>query len=159
MREVREVKCETFTGIMLTMLFVGMLTLVFSVQQAEVAEPPAAEWSRTYGGTSFDGALSFVQTSDGGYALAGYTFSFGAGDSDAWLVKVDSNGNMQWNKTYGGTERDIGMNTVETSDGGSELVTMMLGWLRLEPNARTCLFLTKHKAMLRGVGLHQPRWY
>ena len=122
MREVREVKCETFTGIMLTMLFVGMLTLVFSVQQAEVAEPPAAEWSRTYGGTSFDGALSFVQTSDGGYALAGYTFSFGAGDSDAWLVKVDSNGNMQWNKTYGGTERDIGMNTVETSDGGYALV-------------------------------------
>jgi len=49
-------------------------------------------WSQTYGGTSSDAAEALVQTSDGGYALAGYTTSFGAGGYDFWLVKTDANG-------------------------------------------------------------------
>jgi len=49
-------------------------------------------WSRTYGGTSSDYAEAMVQTSDGGYALAGYTRSFGAGSYDFWLVKTDEHG-------------------------------------------------------------------
>ncbi|KPV62804.1 MAG: hypothetical protein AOA66_1203 [Candidatus Bathyarchaeota archaeon BA2] len=46
-------------------------------------------WSRTYGGARGDYAWSVVQTGDGGYALAGHTYSFGAGDCDFWLVKTD----------------------------------------------------------------------
>ena len=42
------------------------------------------------------------KTSDGGFVLAGYTNSFGAGNYDFWLVKVNATGDMQWNKTYGG---------------------------------------------------------
>ncbi|MCK4434863.1 hypothetical protein KAU92_05180, partial [Candidatus Bathyarchaeota archaeon] len=53
-------------------------------------------WNQTYGGTGEDVARSMVQTADGGYALAGYTLSFGAGGYDFWLVKIDSAGNMQW---------------------------------------------------------------
>jgi hypothetical protein len=49
-------------------------------------------WSQTYGGTSGDYGFSVVQTSDGGYAIAGYTFSYGAGDGDVWLVKTDESG-------------------------------------------------------------------
>jgi len=49
-------------------------------------------WSQTYGGTSSDSADAMVQTSDGGYALACYTTSFGAGLEDFWLVKTDANG-------------------------------------------------------------------
>ena len=76
------------------------------------------EWNRTYGGTENDYGESLVLTSDGGYAIAGYTMSFGAGDEDFWLVKTDALGNMEWNKTYGGTEYDFAHALVATSDGG-----------------------------------------
>jgi hypothetical protein len=49
-------------------------------------------WNKTYGGTGWDSASALVQTADGGYALAGYTTSFGAGYSDFWLVKTDAYG-------------------------------------------------------------------
>jgi hypothetical protein len=49
-----------------------------------------------------DAGLSLIQTSDGGYAIAGYTSSFGAGEADVYVVKLDANGNLQWTKTIGG---------------------------------------------------------
>ena len=76
------------------------------------------QWNKTYGGTGTDTGISVFQTSDGGYALAGYTNSFGAGGKDVWLVKTDAAGNMQWNKTYGGTGADYGITVIQTSDGG-----------------------------------------
>jgi len=63
------------------------------------------ESNRAYGGADDDVAYSVVETGDGGYALAGYTLSFGAGGYDFWLVKTDSAGNIVWNQTYGGTVR------------------------------------------------------
>jgi hypothetical protein len=75
-------------------------------------------WNKTYGGISDDIAYSVIQTSDGGYALAGYTQSFGAGDSDVWLVKTDSTGTMLWNKTYGRGSADVGRALTQTSDEG-----------------------------------------
>ena len=78
-------------------------------------------WNKTYGGTGDDVADALVQTSDGGYALAGYTKSFGAGSHDFWLVKTDSAGNAQWNKTYGGTSMDYATALVKTVDGGYAL--------------------------------------
>jgi hypothetical protein len=80
------------------------------------------EWNRTYGGTEDDAAWSLVTTSDGGYALAGVTDSFGAGYYDFWLVKTDALGNMQWNRTYGGASFDVPYSLIETSDGGYALV-------------------------------------
>jgi hypothetical protein len=74
-----------------------------------------------YGGTNPDWTYALVQTSDGGYALAGETWSFGAGDSDFWLVKTDASGNIQWNQTYGGTNPDVAYALVQTSDGGYAL--------------------------------------
>jgi len=50
------------------------------------------EWNQTYGGTGLENAYSVIQTSDGGYALAGFTTSFGAGGNDFWLVKTDAAG-------------------------------------------------------------------
>ena len=80
------------------------------------------EWNMTYGGTGYDYAYALVQTSDGGYALAGFTGSFGGGNYDAWLVKTDANGNQQWNLTYGGTGWEEAHDMVQTSDGGYALV-------------------------------------
>jgi hypothetical protein len=79
------------------------------------------EWSKTYGGTGSDQGYVVIQTSDGGYAIIGITSSFGAGGQDAWLVKTDSVGNMQWNMTYGGTGTETGNTMVQTSDGGYAL--------------------------------------
>ncbi len=79
-------------------------------------------WNKTYGGTSTDFGESVVQTSDGGYALAGSTNSYGAGSSDFWLIKTDSVGTMQWNKTYGGTGSDYASSVVQTSDGGYAMI-------------------------------------
>ncbi|MCW4017496.1 MAG: hypothetical protein NWF00_02245 [Candidatus Bathyarchaeota archaeon] len=72
----------------------------------------------TYGGTKDDGALALIRTSDGGYALAGYTRSYGAGSDDFWLVKLDGALNMEWNKTFGGAGSDIATCLVETVQGG-----------------------------------------
>ena len=79
-------------------------------------------WNQTYGGTENDNPLSMIQTNDGGFALAGYTESFGAGSSDFWLVKTDSLGNMEWNKTYGGSGSDEAISFLQTNDGGYILV-------------------------------------
>ena len=76
------------------------------------------QWSQTYGGRAQDGAYSVIQTSDGGYALAGFTDSFGAGSYDFWLIKTNSSGGMQWNQTYGGTGDDESSCVIQTSDGG-----------------------------------------
>jgi hypothetical protein len=76
------------------------------------------QWDKTFGGTDFDMSWSVQQTSDGGYILAGYTCSYGAGSSDFWLVKIDSDGNEQWNKTFGGTDMDVAWPVKQTSDGG-----------------------------------------
>ncbi|MFX0205001.1 MAG: hypothetical protein ACFFDT_03380 [Candidatus Hodarchaeota archaeon] len=80
-----------------------------------------AQWNRTYGGVGEDGAFSLLQTTDGGYALAGSTSSAGAGGMDMWLVKTDINGVAQWNKTYGGVGRDMAWVLLQTVDGGFAL--------------------------------------
>jgi hypothetical protein len=76
------------------------------------------QWAKTYGGAYDDGASSVQQTSDGGYIVAGWTYSFGAGYQDAFLIKTDANGNVQWAKTYGGTGYDWASSVRQTSDGG-----------------------------------------
>jgi len=75
-------------------------------------------WTRTYGGSNSDVGFSVVQTSDGGYIVAGATESFGAGGSDVYLVKTDSDGDTTWTRTYGGGSYDRGYSVAQTSDGG-----------------------------------------
>ncbi|MFQ5869426.1 MAG: T9SS type A sorting domain-containing protein [Candidatus Zixiibacteriota bacterium] len=75
-------------------------------------------WTRTYGGSDHDWARSVQQTSDGGYIIAGYTGSFGAGGNDFYLVKTDSSGDTLWTRTYGGSDHDQGLSVQQTSDGG-----------------------------------------
>jgi uncharacterized delta-60 repeat protein len=75
-------------------------------------------WIKTIGGQSGDVAYSIIQSSDGGYVVAGYTYSFGAGGSDVYVVKLDSAGNVVWNKTIGGIGDDIAYSVIQSSDGG-----------------------------------------
>jgi hypothetical protein len=81
------------------------------------------EWNKTYGGSRDDSAKSMVQTSEGGYAIAGDTESYGVSFTDFLLVKTDSLGNMEWNKTYDAIKgRDYAHSVVQTSDGGYALM-------------------------------------
>lgn len=81
-------------------------------------------WSRTFGGTDDDRCYSVEQTSDGGYILGGFTRSFGAGDSDFWLVRTNANGDSVWSRTFGGNSSDECHCLRQTSDGKYALA----GW-------------------------------
>jgi hypothetical protein len=74
-------------------------------------------WSKTFGGTGRDYGNSVIQTSDGGFVIAGYTLSFGAGGDDAWIIRTDEYGNEYWKRTYGGSASDIAYSVKETYDG------------------------------------------
>jgi len=75
-------------------------------------------WSKTYGGAVDDVGLSIQQTSDGNYIIAGSTTSFGAGTCAIYLIKIDVNGNILWEKTYGGVNSQTGCCVQQTIDGG-----------------------------------------
>ena len=75
-------------------------------------------WDRTFGGSEWDGATSIVSLSDGGFAIAGYTKSKGAGSGDMWLLRLDGSGNIVWDRTFGGSEWDYASSIVSLSDGG-----------------------------------------
>jgi hypothetical protein len=75
-------------------------------------------WTRTYGGTTMDVGQSVAQTADGGYIVAGATFSYGAGMVDVYLIKTDSVGDTAWTRTYGDSDFDGGESVAQTSDGG-----------------------------------------
>jgi len=74
-------------------------------------------WKKIIGGKGHDIPKSIIQTKDDGLAICGYTNSYGAGDSDVWLLKVDENGSMLWNHTYGGKQDDGANSLIQTSDG------------------------------------------
>ena len=92
------------------------------------------EWSQTYGGEFTDRAYSVVATSDGGFAIAGFTYSSGSGSPDYLLIKTDAYGNMEWNQTYGGTQWGIAYSLVVTSDGGYAIA----GFTEFEEEGFTC---------------------
>ena len=77
-------------------------------------------WNVTYGGDSMAGesGSSIIKTDDGGYIIVGDTYSFDMGGGDAWLLKIDSEGNELWNKSYGGYSYDTGKDFIQTDDGG-----------------------------------------
>jgi hypothetical protein len=100
-------------GLILALLSVSLVTLFTEYAHAQVVR-----FAKTYGGTDWDKARSVRQTSDGGYIVAGYTNSFGAGGYDFFLIKTDAYGNVQWAKTYGGTDNDWALSVQQTYDGG-----------------------------------------
>ncbi|MCK4307458.1 T9SS type A sorting domain-containing protein, partial [candidate division WOR-3 bacterium] len=75
-------------------------------------------WTKTYGGTGFDDGWFVQKCAGGGFIITGYTWSFGAGKADVYLIRTDSDGDTLWTKTYGGTEWDLGNSVQECASGG-----------------------------------------
>ncbi|HUU16864.1 MAG TPA: hypothetical protein VMW72_06940 [Sedimentisphaerales bacterium] len=79
-------------------------------------------WQKTYGGSSFDWAFRLQQTETGGSIIAGNTFSFGAGEDDIWILELDNQGEIAWQKTYGGASFDWPA-SIQPISGGGYVVT------------------------------------
>lgn len=82
------------------------------------------QWFKTYGGSNDDRGHALIQTQDGGYAVLGYTTSSdgdvteNAGAQDYWIAKLDPNGNLTWQKSYGYSGSDVGNTILQSNDGG-----------------------------------------
>lgn len=74
-------------------------------------------WNQTLGGEESDYPSALLQCEDGGFAITGSTYNYGAGNSDAWLLRTDSTGTPLWNYTYGGSEQDSALDFVKTDSG------------------------------------------
>ncbi len=100
------------------------LTLICFNAQVFSQTTPAIQWQKTFGGTSDDIAQSIQETKDGGYIVAGYTYSYDGdvtgnhGSYDYWIVKLDAYGNRIWQKTLGGSADDKANSIRQTTDGG-----------------------------------------
>jgi len=79
-------------------------------------------WEKAYGGNGYDRGNSVKETKDGGYIIAGITESFGSGFEDVYLLKLNPNGELLWNKAYGTPGFERAYDVIETSDGGYVVV-------------------------------------
>lgn len=115
--------------------------LLFSVWVSMAIHPiySQTQFQKTYGGTCEDYFSVVKETSEGGYITTGVTKSVGSGDADIWIVKTDVNGNMQWDKVYGGALIDrpidihevtggyiIGAETQSFGEGGYDYLLMKI---------------------------------
>ena len=96
-------------------------------------------WDKTLGGASEDWANSIVQTEDEGYMVAGWTKSMGAGKTDVWIVKLDKNGDLLWDKTFGGSENDEAHSIVQTEDRGYAIA----GWTKSKRTGNSDVWILK----------------
>jgi hypothetical protein len=111
-----EPKMQSVLRNLISLLLLTLPFIVVSCQKTE--EGPKINWEKTYGGPNYDVGYLVQQTSDGGYIIAGYTSSFGAGGQDVYLIKTDNHGDTLWTQTYGGANSDFGYSVQQTSDGG-----------------------------------------
>lgn len=82
------------------------------------------EWQRSFGGSSGEYPANIICTADGGFMMVGFSDSSDGdltsnqGSNDAWLVKLDSGGELQWQRSYGGANNDVAADVVQMVDGG-----------------------------------------
>jgi len=104
------------TKLLLTVLCILFLVAVVAAQDTL--------WTRTYGGSDDDWAISVQQTTDGGYIIAGSTDPSYPDSTDWYLIKTDASGDTIWTRTYGGSSSDHAYSVQQTTDGGY----IVTGW-------------------------------
>ncbi len=93
-----------------------LLIILFACSEPDDSE--IITFNKTFGGSSFEHGCSVQETRGGGFIITGSTHSYGAEDSDVWLIKTDKNGTKKWDRTFGGNLSDYGHSVQETKDGG-----------------------------------------
>ena len=106
-------------------------------------------WTVNHGGAGIDNASFVRQTTDGGYIIAGSTTSFGAGETDIYLIKTDSGGAEQWVQTYGTINYEVAHCVQQTADGGYVIV----GTTRPSPSGDADIYLIKTDSMGKLTGI------
>ena len=102
--------------------FKSILLLLFLITTiAADAQPPSKFYCR-YGGNGYDVGYDVKQTLDGGYIITGSTSSFGQGNTDMYLLKLDSLGQKQFETSFGGYNNEIGKSVVQLSDSSYVMV-------------------------------------
>ena len=123
------------------------------------------QWTKTIGGPAVENGSSLIQTSDGGYAITGKSSSFGAGEADVYVIKLDANGNLQWTKTIGGPDSEEGVYLIQTSDGGYAIAgsTKSFGAgekdvyvIKLDKNGNACCAISQTSQVGSGGTLSSP---
>jgi hypothetical protein len=102
---------KTISSLTFFTLIAILSSPVFCLGESSILE-------KTYGGTGSDGGYDVQQTADGGFIIVGDTTTYGAGQIDGYLLKVDASGVKIWDKTFGGLGDDYGRSIQKTSDGG-----------------------------------------
>ena len=103
-----------------------LLSFLFIIHTLTIAQTSLIQWQSNYGGTGDDEAYSIQPTHDGGYIVAGSSTSMdgevtghnysSTKPEDFWVIKIDACGNLQWQKSLGGTGKDIAYSVIQTSD-------------------------------------------
>jgi len=105
----------------------GILAIVSPTARIPIGAPvspqpvtrlPPLTWERTFGGAQNDFVHAVAVTADGGYIVAGTTESKGAGGMDAWVLKLDAYGRLEWERIFGGVQNDLACGIAVTVDGG-----------------------------------------
>lgn len=102
------------------------------------AQAPSKFYTR-FGGSGYDYGYDIKQTLDGGYIIVGSTSSFGAGNTDVYLVKLDSMGTKKWERTFGSYNNDVGKSVVQLADSSY----VMLGYTNSNGNGGYDMYLVK----------------
>ena len=120
MKQYKWLSKSLISKVLVSVMLVVTISVGLGTSPISAADnpPPETEWEKTFGGGAWDESHSVQQTTDGGYIIAGYTESYGAGSVDAYLIKTDASGNMEWEKTFGGSSRDAAESIQQTVDGG-----------------------------------------
>ena len=138
------VKIPTRIIVMMTIGTLVILSIGYAIDglgtptdvfQNNVENNKLSEWNKTFGGSENEYARALIETSDGGYLLAGYTESFGAGSGNMLLVKTDENGQEVWMKTFGGSAFSL----IEASDSSY----LLAGYISLFGTGTLDMWLVK----------------
>lgn len=120
MKALLQVKCKRLYVIQALLFLFGCLI----TNNRASSQAPAIQWQKNYGGSASEQAWNLQQTADGGYVMIGSTVSsdidvtLNHGLSDCWVVKINSTGSIEWQKTYGGSNYETGFCIRQTADGG-----------------------------------------
>ncbi|MEZ5017421.1 MAG: T9SS type A sorting domain-containing protein [Flavipsychrobacter sp.] len=115
---MRPINSIQYAKSIILLFVVSFFSTMLSAQTA-----PPIQWKKSFGGTNHDEARAVVNTSDGGFMIGGFTTSSdiditgSKGGGDAWVIKVDSNGAIQWKKIYGSALGESGYDLIATRDG------------------------------------------